>query len=99
MHAALKFIENVLRHAEHGVQMVEELNGIECLEALQFREESRDRAWNDLCRRAQMLVDEFYGEFYGVEDNASAPPLANTPIAFDGAGRGKAMTIPAWMQQ
>ena len=80
--------------------MVEELNGIEYLEALQYSEGSKDREWHDLCQRAQMLVDEFYGEFYGVEDDASsAPPANNTPFSFDGAGRGKAMTMPAWMQQ
>ena len=98
VHAALKFIENVLRHGKHGVQIVEELNGIEYLETLQYSEGSNDREWQNLCQRAQLLVDEFYGEFYGVEDNGSSPPV-NLPINSDGAGRGKAMTMLAWMNQ
>mmetsp|Transcript_35365 Transcript_35365/g.59088 ORF Transcript_35365/g.59088 Transcript_35365/m.59088 type:complete len:480 (-) Transcript_35365:1251-2690(-) len=54
----LNFIGLVLEKHPQGVHLVEELNGIEALESLQFNENP------DLRARATSLVDKFYGESY-----------------------------------
>uniref|UniRef100_A0AAV1TQR2 Importin subunit alpha n=1 Tax=Peronospora matthiolae TaxID=2874970 RepID=A0AAV1TQR2_9STRA len=69
---ALRFIENVLRVASQGVSLVELNEGIDALETVQFEcGEERLSQW------AAALVNEFYGENYGVH----SPPNADTECA------------------
>lgn len=92
---ALRFIENVLRNTEKGVELVETHDGIEYLENLQYSDVSKSSEWENLSSWAQELVDKFYGESYGAEEVETevfnfAPPT-------NSAGRGRSMTKPAWM--
>ncbi|TYZ67035.1 hypothetical protein PybrP1_008589 [[Pythium] brassicae (nom. inval.)] len=65
---ALRFLENVLRAAPRGVHLVEVNGGIDALERVQFESsEEHLAAW------AAALVNEFYGENYGVNSPPSAP--------------------------
>ncbi|CAH0477506.1 unnamed protein product [Peronospora belbahrii] len=72
---SLRFIENVLRVAPDGVSLVEANEGIDALETVQFEcNEEHLSQW------AGALVNEFYGENYGVN---SPPNAAGASIGFD----------------
>lgn len=65
---SLRFVENVLRSAPRGVHLVEVNEGIDALESVQFQSgEEHLSTW------AAALVNEFYGENYGVNSPPSAP--------------------------
>lgn len=95
---SLRFVENVLRVAPRGVSLIEVNEGIDALETVQFEcDEKHLSEW------AAALVNEFYGENYGVHSPSSAPNVSGltfsieseTPAAL-GRGRGAHMTTPAW---
>lgn len=65
---SLRFIENVLRVAPRGVHVVEVNDGIDALETVQFQSSEEH-----LSKWAAALVNEFYGENYGVNSPPSAP--------------------------
>jgi hypothetical protein len=56
------FVEMVLRVVPRGAQLVEEADGIAALEALQ------QRGPGELQDEATALMDEFFGETYGLEE-------------------------------
>ncbi|TMW68902.1 hypothetical protein Poli38472_001058 [Pythium oligandrum] len=98
---SLRLIENVLRVAPNGVSVIESHGGIEALENVQFQSQEAH-----LSQWAEALVNEFYGENYGIN---SPPSLAATggalpefsfqlppPAPDAGRGRGAHMTMPAW---
>ncbi|GMH33979.1 hypothetical protein BSKO_01813 [Bryopsis sp. KO-2023] len=58
----IQFTEMVLRVVPGGLEMVEEVDGIDALEAVQF-----GNAPAELQRMAARLVDTYYGEGYGLE--------------------------------
>ncbi|POM71328.1 Importin subunit alpha [Phytophthora palmivora] len=62
---SLRFIENVLRVAPRGVSLVEVNEGIDALETVQF-----ECGEEHLSKWAAALVNEFYGENYGM----NSPP-------------------------
>ncbi|KAG2800333.1 hypothetical protein PC118_g22311 [Phytophthora cactorum] len=64
---SLRFIENVLRAATRGVSLVEVNEGIDALETVQF-----ECGEEHLSKWAAALVNEFYGENYGVNSPPSA---------------------------
>ena len=64
---ALRWVDLVLRVVPGGPQLVEENDGIECLEALQDSE--NEECW----RVSSALVDEFYGEDYGYGEEEAVP--------------------------
>lgn len=104
VHAALRFIDNVLRCGADGVHLVESSNGIECLENLEYGVSSRPSDWQSFGQWAHDLVDEFYGESYVNEAEEEREGALNLlrpqPSSFGagvGAGRGANMTKPAWM--
>lgn len=102
---SLRFVENVLRSASRGVALVESCGGIDALENVQFQSSEPH-----LAKWAEALVNEFYGENYGVHsptntgdivhsfsENTLSP--ANVEMADGsglGRGRGAHMTTPAW---
>ncbi|KAF4031702.1 Armadillo/beta-catenin-like repeat [Phytophthora infestans] len=105
---SLRFIENVLRVATHGVSLVEVNEGIDALETVQF-----ECGEEHLSKWAAALVNEFYGENYGVNSPPSAGGVSGfnfptgEPVQFQlggqqqpagpgGRGRGAHMTTPAW---
>eukprot|EP00898_Chlorokybus_atmophyticus_P004829 jgi/Chlat1/5347/Chrsp35S05278 len=59
---ALQFLELVLRVLPGGPQAVEEVDGIDAIESVQFHENE------ELQRMSAYLVDTYFGEDYGVED-------------------------------
>lgn len=59
---AIQFTEMVLRVVPGGPQMIEEVDGIDALEAIQF-----GNAPAELQRMAAGLVDKYYGEDYGLD--------------------------------
>lgn len=67
---SLRFIENVLRVAPRGDALVESLEGIDALENVQFQSNEEH-----LSRWAAALVNEFYGENYGVNSPPSAADI------------------------
>lgn len=67
---ALRFLESVLRVAPRGVHVVEVSGGIDALERVQF-ESSEEH----LAKWAAALVNEFYGENYGVNSPPSGPAV------------------------
>jgi importin subunit alpha-1 len=71
---SLRFIENVLRKAPRGVALVEVNEGIDALETVQF-----ECAEEHLSKWAAALVNEFYGENYGLN---SPPNAAGVPAGF-----------------
>ncbi|KAJ0391627.1 hypothetical protein ATCC90586_011734 [Pythium insidiosum] len=104
---SLRLLENVLRAAPNGVALVESHGGIEALETLQFQ--SDDGEDNHLARWAEALVNEFYGENYGINSPPSQGAVGGPLPAFSfelppppsasasgGRGRGAHMTVPAW---
>uniref|UniRef100_K3XB19 Importin subunit alpha n=1 Tax=Globisporangium ultimum (strain ATCC 200006 / CBS 805.95 / DAOM BR144) TaxID=431595 RepID=K3XB19_GLOUD len=68
---SLRFIENVLRVAPRGVHVIEVHEGIDALESVQFQSGEEH-----LSQWAAALVNEFYGENYGV----------NSPVNTGAAG-------------
>ncbi|CAD7695024.1 unnamed protein product [Ostreobium quekettii] len=60
----IRFVEVVLRVVPNGPKLVESADGIFALEELQFK------GPEDLQRLAADLVDKYYGEDYGLEDDA-----------------------------
>lgn len=70
---SLRFIENVLRVAPRGVALVESNDGIDALETVQF-----DSSEEHLSKWAAALVNEFYGENYGV----NSPPSTGAAGGF-----------------
>ncbi|KAE9106560.1 hypothetical protein PF010_g12587 [Phytophthora fragariae] len=71
---SLRFIENVLRVAPRGVSLVEVNEGIDALETVQF-----ECSEEHLSKWAAALVNEFYGENYGIN---SPPNAAGVPAGF-----------------
>ncbi|RLN90821.1 hypothetical protein BBJ28_00012506 [Nothophytophthora sp. Chile5] len=71
---SLRFIENVLRVAPRGVAIVEGNEGIDALETVQF-----ESGEEHLSKWAAALVNEFYGENYGVN---SPPNAGGAPAGF-----------------
>ncbi|KAF4029763.1 Armadillo/beta-catenin-like repeat [Phytophthora infestans] len=71
---SLRFIENVLRVATRGVSLVEVNEGIDALETVQF-----ECGEEHLSKWAAALVNEFYGENYGV----NSPPSAGGVSGFN----------------
>ncbi|OWY98470.1 Importin subunit alpha [Phytophthora megakarya] len=71
---SLRFIENVLRVAPRGVSLVEVNEGIDALETVQF-----ECGEEHLSKWAAALVNEFYGENYGIN---SPPSNAGIPTGF-----------------
>ncbi|DBA03965.1 TPA: hypothetical protein N0F65_010618 [Lagenidium giganteum] len=103
---SLRFVENVLRVSPRGVSMVEQHGGIDALENVQYQSGEPQ-----LARWAEELVNEFYGENYGVHSPTNQPsagfggsiPVLNDTMAMQdvppagaGRGRGAHMTMPAW---
>ncbi|GMF30976.1 unnamed protein product [Phytophthora fragariaefolia] len=81
---SLRFIENVLRVAPRGVSLVEMNEGIDALETVQF-----ECGEEHLSKWAAALVNEFYGENYGVN---SPPNAAGVPTGF-GFSSGEPMQM------
>lgn len=71
-HLALMFIEMVLGCHPDGPAIVENENGIEKLESLQFHENQA------LYTMANELIDRFYGEDYEDSDPPPSPPSDHT---------------------
>lgn len=67
---SLRFVENVLRVAPRGDMLIESNDGIDALENVQFQSGEEH-----LSRWAAALVNEFFGENYGV----NSPPSAGGP--------------------
>eukprot|EP00899_Mesostigma_viride_P018423 jgi/Mesvir1/26582/Mv16232-RA.1 len=61
----LRFVELVLRLVPRGPQLVEAEDGIDAIESVQFHESE------ELRRMSSQLVDTYYGEDYGLEEEAS----------------------------
>lgn len=70
---SLRFIENVLRVSPRGVHLVEVNEGIDALESVQFQSGEEH-----LSQWAAALVNEFYGENYGV----NSPPSSGSVGGF-----------------
>ncbi|CAI5723248.1 unnamed protein product [Hyaloperonospora brassicae] len=79
---SLRFIENVLRVAPRGALLVETNEGIDALETVQF--ECGDER---LSQWAAALVNEFYGENYGIH----SPPSAGAEFTEFGGSSGEPM--------
>jgi hypothetical protein len=102
---SLRLIENILRSGKKGVLLIEQNEGIDALETVQFQVQE-----TYLAKWAEALVNEFYGENYNVDDTASSPrpSLLLAPSfllqeeekiqAERGRGRGTHLTKPAWMK-
>ncbi|KAH7491851.1 hypothetical protein PRIC1_002680 [Phytophthora ramorum] len=81
---SLRFIENVLRVVPRGVSLVEVNEGIDALETVQF-----ECGEEHLSKWAAALVNEFYGENYGIN---SPPNAAGVPAGF-GFSSGEPMQM------
>ncbi|TDH74134.1 hypothetical protein CCR75_007615 [Bremia lactucae] len=102
---SLRFLEQLMRGGTPGVALVEAHGGIDALEKVQFENEAEY-----LSTWAAALVNEFYGENYGVQ----SPPLCgkdslteesteieigtSNAVVSGGRGRGVHMTMPAWKE-
>jgi hypothetical protein len=75
---SLRLIENVLRVAPNGVSLVESHDGIEALENVQYQsQETHLATW------AEAIVNEFYGEQYGINSPPSAGAVGGNVPTFN----------------
>ena len=98
IHLGIGFVSSVLEHrVKDGRQLVQELNGIELLENLQYR----DNIPPELCRMAKDIIDKYFGEDDEEEEMDASMDFSNftgftSQQPSGGRGRGLSMTKPAW---
>lgn len=98
----IAFVSSVLEHrVTDGRQLVQELNGIELLENLQYR----DNVPPELCRMAKDVIDKYFGEDDEEDEMEGSMDFSNftgftsqqsTLSSSGGRGRGMSMTKPTW---
>jgi len=103
IHLGIGFVSSVLEHCvSDGRRLVQELNGIELLENLQYRESIPP----ELCGMAKDLIDKYFGE-EEEEDDEEIVDGSNLDFSnFNGfssntttsIGRGRGATKPAWFK-